>query len=100
MIHERRQSGRTTRQLAELPAGAIYVIPTAAMESYCQRILYEVLGRDPSEITFVPLRRAARSVPTSLDGASIDHACYTVGQGPQRRANLITLERIIQRRKL
>lgn len=73
MKDEKRQTGRTTDQIANAPHGAIYVWPVATTIQYPRRIAREI-GRDDLEIIPESLFRVSRIMGRKLTGVVIDHA--------------------------
>lgn len=71
-----RGSGRTTRQLAALPDGGVYLVHTQPMVDYCKRLLIH-LGRKHDSLTFVTppnVDRAARG--KRIEAWDVDHAFF------------------------
>lgn len=75
-----RGSGRTTRQLAALPDGGVYLVAHRPMASHCERLLM-LAGRARSAITFVTPDLAEKAVcdrrPSAWDR---DHAYFEIAR--------------------
>lgn len=74
-MDDERGSGRTTRQLAALPDGGVYLVPRHhPFVGYCKAILRH-LGRSPNAITFVTSDLARQSIfGRRIAAWDVDHA--------------------------
>lgn len=71
-----RGSGRTSRQLAALPDGGVYLVHTHAMVRYCQGLLQH-LGRARDSITFVTADLTERAIwGRRVVAWAVDHAYF------------------------
>jgi hypothetical protein len=71
-----RGSGRTSRQLAALPDGGVYLVHTQAMVSYCQRLLNHI-GRARDAVTFVTADLTERAIwGRRVSAWDVDHAYF------------------------
>lgn len=71
-----RGSGRTTRQLAALPDGGVYLVHTRAMASYCQGLLQQI-GRERNAVTFVTAGLREQDVwGRRIVAWDVDHAYF------------------------
>lgn len=75
IVNTNRGTGRTTRQIAALPKGAIFFVHTQSMKDYVRR-LCQTLGRADIRIETLGELRPFRWAGYSLPGADIDHAAY------------------------
>lgn len=74
MIDPYRGTGRTTRQLAALPDGGVYVVAHPHLRPYVEGLLVD-MGRDPSAVRVLPATTAAerlKGVPVGTPIA-VDH---------------------------
>ncbi|SEI68562.1 hypothetical protein SAMN05518849_101553 [Sphingobium sp. AP50] len=70
-----RRSGRTFRQLADLPDGAVYLVHTMKEAEYC-RYLLKHMGRNPKAITFATLQNYHRLEGARFTALDADHSFW------------------------
>lgn len=70
-----RGTGRTTAQLAALPAGGVYLVHSSEFACYCKRLL-QAAGRDPNEIRFVTPRQVRSIDGIRFERWDVDHAYW------------------------
>lgn len=91
-----RQSGRTTRQIEQAPARAIFVCPTRAIDY--TKALAHYLGRPDLKIVGPYFFSAAQGVvgrdASNTTGVIVDHATLDSLHHDQRQACLDSLERL------
>jgi len=82
-MHER-GSGRTTRQLAALPDGGVYLVHTQAMVRYCQMLLQHI-GRARDAIAFVTADLNERAIlGRRVTAWDVDHAYFDLAARDRR----------------
>lgn len=72
-----RNSGRTYRQLEQLPDGAIFLVPNMKIAGYCRQLLRK-MGREPTSIRFATVENFRRFEGASAPAFAVDHAFYDV----------------------
>ncbi len=70
-----RGTGRTSRQLAALPPGALYLVPSQALASYCRGLLHK-MGRPLGSIIFVTPANFMRLEGAIVPAVDVDHAYW------------------------
>lgn len=76
-IDPERQSGRTWRQMAELPDGSIYLVPSGKIAAYCERLLFK-MGRSRNSIQFATPDNFNRFLGAIAPAVGVDHAYWEV----------------------
>ncbi len=71
-VEHGRGSRRTWRQLAELPDGAIYLVPNERMAGHCRQLLRN-MGRDPRVVRFATIENFHRFVGARAPAFDRDH---------------------------
>lgn len=70
-----RQFGRTWRQLAALPDGSIFLVPTEAIAGYCRNLL-RGMGRQPGVIRFATPANFCRFQGARASAFDTDHSVW------------------------
>lgn len=78
-----RQSGRTWRQLAELPDGSIYLVSSGKMQAYCEQLLSR-MGRGRRSIQFATPDNFNRFLGAIAPALAVDHAYWEITGSSQR----------------
>lgn len=93
-----RGTGRTTRQLAGLPDGGVYVVAHQPSTQHCKALLVDVLGRRSDAVRFVTLEQVRHSALRGLSRTTpidVDHHAWHVARCDERQAVLMAADRYL-----
>lgn len=80
-----RRSGRTARQLAALPDGAVFLVHSSAMASYCRGLMHDA-GRTLGSIIFATPTNFRSIAGARFPAMDVDHAFFDLAGARGREA--------------